>query len=205
MLSTMILRPKLLRHAPVALTGAAPAALATPVPTWLRAVAAGPDSSEDAAFAAAAALTALDAVVRRQERWAGAWRQRLALGAAAATAKRAGRVEDEAALRDALLLTRPGDDVGPAGRMLLAWRTLASRPVATLVSEGYWSMSPRIWGARLTWGRPVKSVTKSRRSLARSVMQSLARSTRWPCSSVITVAPRVSLDRGLRTLFWPTG
>lgn len=135
MLSTMILRPKLLRHAPVALTSAAPAALATPVPTWLRAAAAGPDSIEDAAFAAAAALTALDAVVRRQERWAGAWRQRLALAAAAATAKRAGRVEDEAALRDALLLTRPGDDVGPAGRMLLAWRTLASRPVATLVSE----------------------------------------------------------------------
>jgi hypothetical protein len=136
MLSTMILRPKLLRHAPVVVTCAAPAALATPVPTWLRAVAAGPDSIEDAAFAAAAALTALDAVVRRQERWAGAWRQRLALGAAAATAKRAGRVEDEAALRDALLLTRPGDDVGPAGRMLLAWRTLASRPVAALVSEG---------------------------------------------------------------------
>ncbi|KRB29943.1 hypothetical protein ASE05_30360 [Mesorhizobium sp. Root172] len=131
----MILRPKLLRHAPVALTSAAPAALATPVPTWLRAAAAGPDSIEDAAFAAAAALTALDAVVRRQERWAGAWRQRLALAAAAATAKRAGRVEDEAALRDALLLTRPGDDVGPAGRMLLAWRTLGSRPVATLVSE----------------------------------------------------------------------
>ncbi|BAB54714.1 mll9348 (plasmid) [Mesorhizobium japonicum MAFF 303099] len=130
----MILRPKLLRHAPVAV-GAALAALATPVPTWLRAAAAGPDSVEDAAFAAAAALTALDAVVRRQERWAGVWRQRLALAAAAATAKRAGRVEDEAALRDALLLTRPGDDVGPAGRMLLAWRTLASRPVATLVSE----------------------------------------------------------------------
>ncbi|WP_292860943.1 DUF1403 family protein [Mesorhizobium sp.] len=135
MLSTMILRPKLLRHAPVVVTCAAPSALATPVPTWLRAVATGPGSIEDAAFAAAAALTALDAVVRRQERWAGAWRQRLALAAAAATAKRAGRVEDEAALRDALLLTRPGDDVGPAGRMLLAWRTLASRPVATLVSE----------------------------------------------------------------------
>ncbi|UVK49257.1 DUF1403 family protein (plasmid) [Mesorhizobium sp. AR07] len=132
----MILRPKLLSHAPVVVTGAVPAALATPVPTWLRAAAAGPDSIEDAAFAAAAALTALDAVVRRQEMWAGAWRQRLALAAAAAaTAKRAGRVEGEAALRDALLLTRPGDDVGPAGRMLLAWRTLASRPVATLVSE----------------------------------------------------------------------
>lgn len=75
---------------------------------------------EDIALATGAALGALDAVIRRQERWAGAWRQRLALSAAAATAKRTGRVEDEAALRDAVLLTRPCDDVGPAGRMLSA-------------------------------------------------------------------------------------
>jgi hypothetical protein len=118
---------------PVTRTG--PAAPAAPVPTWLRAAVAGPQSLEDAAFAAAAALTTLDAVVRREEKGAGAWRQRLALAAAAASAKRAGRVEDAAALRDALLLTRPGDNVGPAGRMLLAWRTLASRPGATLLGE----------------------------------------------------------------------
>ncbi|RWI36127.1 DUF1403 family protein [Mesorhizobium sp.] len=131
----MILRAKLLRQPPVAVTSAALVAPAAPVPNWLRAAAAGPQSLEDATFAAAAALTALDAVVRRQERWAGAWRQRLALAAAAVAAKRVGRVEDAAALRDTLLLTRPGDEVGPTGRMLLAWRTLASRPVATLVSE----------------------------------------------------------------------
>ncbi|TJV68184.1 MAG: DUF1403 family protein [Mesorhizobium sp.] len=111
------------------------AAAAPPVPAWLRAAAAEPLALEDAAFAAAAALTTLDALVRRQEPWAGAWRQRLALTAAAATAQRAGRAEDASALRDALLLTRPGDDVGPAGRMLLAWRALVSRPVAALRSE----------------------------------------------------------------------
>lgn len=132
----MILRPKSLRHAPVAITSTGPVAPAAPVPTWLRVAAAGPESLEDAAFAAAAALTVLDTVVRRRERWAGAWRQRLALTAAAVTAKRAGRVEDEAALRDTLLLTRPGDDVGPAGRMLLAWRKLVSRPVESLLAEG---------------------------------------------------------------------
>lgn len=131
----MILRPKLLRLTPMMVTSTRPVAQAAPVPTWLRAAAAGPDSVEDAAFAAAAALTALDAVVRRQERWAGAWRQRLALTAAAAAAKRAGRVEDAAAVRDALLLTRPGDDVGPAGRILLAWRKLASRPCETLLAD----------------------------------------------------------------------
>ena len=35
---------------------------------------------------------------------------------------------DEAALRDARHLTRPGDDPGPAGRLYRAWRNLAARP-----------------------------------------------------------------------------
>ncbi|WP_258580970.1 DUF1403 family protein [Mesorhizobium sp. AR02] len=114
----------------------------TAVPGWLRrAVAdmkelAGKDL-EDIAITAGAAIGALDGVVRRQERWSGAWRQRLALSAAAATAKQAGRVEDESALRDAVLLTRPGDflSVGPAGSMLLAWRRLASTPAENLLTE----------------------------------------------------------------------
>lgn len=55
--------------------------------------------------------------------------------AAAITARQAGRFEDEAALRDAVLLTRPGDDVGPAGRMLLAWRRLAGTPAEKLLTE----------------------------------------------------------------------
>lgn len=109
------------------------------MPTWLRR--AIPDAQglagkevEEVALAAGAAIGALDAVVRRQERWAGAWRQRLALSAAAATAKQAGRVEDESALRDAVLLTRPGDDVGPAGRMFLGWRRLAIWPTEDLLT-----------------------------------------------------------------------
>lgn len=110
------------------------------VPAWLRR--AVPDTQspagkgvDDDGLIAGAAIGALDAVVRRQEWWAGAWRQRLALSAAAATAKQAGRVEDEAALRDAVLLTRPGDNVGPAGHLLLAWRRLASRPAEELLTE----------------------------------------------------------------------
>lgn len=132
----MILRPKSLsRHAgslPQATAGT-PAAL---VPAWLRravADAQGPAGKrlEDIALVAGAAIGALDAVVRRQERWAAAWRQRLTLSAAAVTAKQAGRVEGEAALRDTVLLTRPGDSlsVGPAGLLLLAWRRLAVRPI----------------------------------------------------------------------------
>ncbi|WP_352697245.1 DUF1403 family protein [Mesorhizobium sp. M0152] len=93
---------------------------------------------EDVALATGAALGALDAVIRRQERWAGAWRQRLALAAAAVTARQAGRVEDEAALRDAVLLTRPGDSlsVGPAGRMLVARAQAGEHPCGEAADRG---------------------------------------------------------------------
>ena len=145
----MILHPKSSPRLYGALPGAASAAPMAVVPAWLRRAvpdtqslagkgvglnALGPNALEEIAIAAGAAIGALDAVVRRQERWAGAWRQRLALSAAAVTAKQAGRVEDEAALRDAVLLTKGGDDVGPAGSMLLAWRRLASRPAEELLT-----------------------------------------------------------------------
>lgn len=131
----MILRPKSTQRYHASVPGAA----STVVPTWLRR--AVPDAQslagkdvEDVALVAGAAIGALDTVVRRQERWAGALRQRLALSSAAVMAKQAGRVEDEAGLRDAVLLTRPGDDVGPAGHLLLAWRRLAGRPVQELLT-----------------------------------------------------------------------
>ncbi|WP_108610788.1 DUF1403 family protein [Aminobacter sp. MSH1] len=131
----MILRPKPHRGLPpppteVELTRSTMA----PVPAWLR-ITARAESFDDAGFAAGAAVSLLDLVVRRQDRWAGVWRQRLALSAAVTAARRAGRAEDEAALRDASCLTRPGDDVGPAGRLFLAWRRLATRPVGSLLSD----------------------------------------------------------------------
>lgn len=136
----MILRPKPSLARVAAVPGATLVAPGATIPTWLRR--AVPDAQtladkdfEDVALAAGAAICLLDQVVHRHERCAGAWRQRLALAAAAVTARQAGRVEDEAALRDAVLLTRPGDDVGPAGGMLLGWRRLATRPVEDLLSE----------------------------------------------------------------------
>lgn len=142
----MILRPKSSPPRHDLLPGAPAAVPMATVPGWLRR--AVPDARslagkelQDVALAAGAALAVLDQVVRGQEKWAGAWRQRLALGAAAATARQAGRVEDEAALRDAMLLTRPGDllppgstNPGPAGRLLLAWRRLATRPAGDLLT-----------------------------------------------------------------------
>src|ERR1700712_2225678 len=123
----MILRPKPSPRHYSALAGAPSTVQIATVPAWLRRAIADAQSLtgkdvEDVALTVGATIGALDAVVRRQERWAGAWRQRLALAAAGVTARQTGRVEDESALRDAVLLTRPGDNVGPAGRMLLAWR-----------------------------------------------------------------------------------
>src|SRR5580704_2075208 len=104
-----------------------PAASLPPFPAWARAVHA-PDTEAEAAFLAGAALSRLDAIVRENPPWACVWRRRLALSAAAANVRRAGRTEDEAALRDAFHLIRPGGDPGPAGRFLLASRELSARP-----------------------------------------------------------------------------
>src|SRR5271157_3092002 len=111
-------------------SAAAPAAF----PAWARPKN-PPESEAEAAFLAGAALSRLDAVVRENPPWAGVWRRRLALSAAAANVRRAGRTEDEAALRDAFHLTRPGADPGPAGQRLLACRELCAR------SAGQWRQS----------------------------------------------------------------
>lgn len=138
----MILRPPSSPSRPGALPAAAALAADAPratAPAWLRRAVADPQSLagqdvQDVAILAGAALGALDAVVRRQEPWAGVWRQRLALKSAVATVRQAGRVEDETALRDAVLLTKAGDDVGPAGRMYLGWLRLVARPAGELLA-----------------------------------------------------------------------
>jgi hypothetical protein len=98
-----------------------------PLPSWACLDAPVTDPAE-AAFRAGAALAVLDARVRAEARaqvpFAGVWRRRLALKAAAASARIARRSEDEAMLRDAFFLRQNGADPGPAGRMLLAWRGL---------------------------------------------------------------------------------
>lgn len=58
------------------------------------------------------------------------WRDRLALAAAGNCAEMAGRREGQGALRDALHLTGPGDDPGPAGRIAWQWSRAAARPVS---------------------------------------------------------------------------
>jgi Protein of unknown function (DUF1403) len=94
-----------------------------PTPGWARRDAPVADMNE-AVFRAGAALASLDLRMRADVPFAGAWRRRLALKAAAASARIARRGEDEATLRDVFFLRHGGDDPGPAGRMLMAWRSL---------------------------------------------------------------------------------
>ncbi|MER9443386.1 DUF1403 family protein [Mesorhizobium sp. M0340] len=102
------------------------------VPAWATPRARSGDPVEGA-FMAGSALNALDNLVQAEPEWSGAWRHRLALRAASACIKLIGRSEDEAALRDAWLVRRSGDEPGPAGNVLAAWRRLAGRtlPPAT--------------------------------------------------------------------------
>jgi hypothetical protein len=79
-----------------------------PLPAWARASDARVDASDCALFAGAA-LAALDPIVRANAPFAGVWRQRLALRAAAATVRMTGRREAEADLRDAWYLRAKGD------------------------------------------------------------------------------------------------
>ncbi|WP_064694985.1 DUF1403 family protein [Rhizobium aegyptiacum] len=102
------------------------------MPGW--ALSRGRDANEtDAAFAAGIALKSLDDLIRAGPLWIGCWRDRLALKSAAIAAKVVGRNEEESALRDAVLLTVPGDDPGPAGKLFLTTRMLTHRsgPVTT--------------------------------------------------------------------------
>ncbi len=111
-----------------------PAMNAHGVPAW--AVPRAPVESEvEAAYMAGSAMNSIDNLVRSDAPWLGAWRQRLALKAAAATVKLMRRAEDESALRDAWYLRQPGDDPGPAGNVLLAWRKLAGRSLPLSVED----------------------------------------------------------------------
>tara|TARA_R110002012_G_scaffold95194_7_gene230154 strand:+ start:7271 stop:8224 length:954 start_codon:yes stop_codon:yes gene_type:complete len=96
------------------------------LPAWARTR--GRDMTEaDAAFGAGIALKSLDDLVQLDPAWAGCWRSRQALKCAAVAARLMGRTEDEHALRDAVLLTAPGDDPGPAGKLFFATKRSPGR------------------------------------------------------------------------------
>jgi len=99
------------------------------LPSWTLPRGREPDELA-AAFAAGIALKSLDDLVRSAPSWAGCWRSRQALKCAAVAVRLMGRNEDEAALRDAVLLTATGGDPGPAGKVFLAAKRLSTRKPA---------------------------------------------------------------------------
>jgi hypothetical protein len=113
---------------PVASPGSAQTFTAA-LPSWALPRGREPDTLA-AAFAAGIALKSLDDLVRSEPVWAGCWRSRQALKCAAVAVRLMGRTEDEAALRDAVLLTAAGGDPGPAGRVLFAYKRVSARTPA---------------------------------------------------------------------------
>lgn len=85
------------------------------------------ESAVDAAFSAGSCLNALDRIVRSEAPWLGAWRYRLAVMASEASLQVTARTAMNMQTRDAWYLRKNGEDVGPAGRMLFAWRRLCER------------------------------------------------------------------------------
>lgn len=114
-----------------------PAAL----PSWTLPRGREPDEIA-AAFGAGIALKSLDDLVRSAPVWAGCWRSRQALKCAAAAVRLIGRNEDEAALRDAVLLTAVGGDPGPAGKLFLGDVTLSSGDCALPTALGNQATAP---------------------------------------------------------------
>lgn len=107
-----------------------------PLPKWV-AVEMGREGKErqgtfasnfNASFLSGAALFALDQILRADPPWLSVLRMRLTLKATVAAARILRLDADEADLRDAEHLTRPGDDPGPAGRLHRFLRRLASQP-----------------------------------------------------------------------------
>jgi hypothetical protein len=97
-----------------------------PLPGWVR-NAASMEAIGDPTFFAGGGLATIHPIARSEHPLPLLWRQRLSLANAAVLARYGGRTEDEAALRDAWYLRRDGDDPGPGGRILKAWRYLGER------------------------------------------------------------------------------
>lgn len=105
-----------------------PLPILAPLPGWTSV--APSDSLEAAAFRSGAALSHLCLATAIDDVPQALWRDRLALAAAEVCAGIAGRREAAAALRDAVQLTKSGDDPGPAGRVLRHWSMAVVRPIS---------------------------------------------------------------------------
>ena len=99
-----------------------------PLPGWISAAPA--ETLEAATFRSGAALAHLWLATAAPGLPLALWRDRLALAAAEVCVGYSGRCEGAGALRDAVHLTKAGDDPGPAGRIFLQWTKAVARPIS---------------------------------------------------------------------------
>lgn len=109
-------------------TPADPLPLLPPLPVWISA--APIETLEVAAFRSGAALAHLALATAAPDMPTALWRDRLALAAAEVCVGLAGRREGARGLRDALHLTKAGDDPGPAGRTFRHWSRAVAGPIS---------------------------------------------------------------------------
>lgn len=105
-----------------------PLPMVVSLPGWISATSA--ETIELGAFHSGAALAHLGLVAAAGAVPEALWRDRLALLAAEVCAGIAGRREGARGLRDALHLTKAGDDPGPAGKVLQQWSRAVARPIS---------------------------------------------------------------------------
>ena len=128
-----------------------------PLPGWIGSNLA--ENAEMAAFRAGATLAHLGTVGAAKDLPLALWRDQLALRAAEACVGFSGRREGQGALRDAVHMTRAGDDPGPAGRVLRQWSLAVARPITVgHLAKALEGLSPERIGMCLdaTGGTPVE-------------------------------------------------
>lgn len=99
-----------------------------PLPGWITAMPS--ETLEAVAFKSGAALAHVTLLTAADPVPQALWRDRLALAAAEISAGIAGRRDGAGAMRDALHLTKAGDDPGPAGSILRQWSRAVSRQIS---------------------------------------------------------------------------
>ncbi|MEQ8861432.1 MAG: DUF1403 family protein [Pseudomonadales bacterium] len=158
-------------------------------PAWARGTV--DDGLADAAMRAGAALALVDQMVRQDTPWRGAWLDRLALDAAAASLRLLRRPEDVAEIRDAHHLCRSGDDPGPAGRVYALWRRLATqRP--SIEAEDVAHAAER---SGITWNDELEAVRAAAEGVAPGT-------TPLAASLTLLTAHRVERLEALPGLLW---
>lgn len=121
-----------------------------PMPPWI--AARYPETLEDVAFSAGAALGALDLVLGREDIPRALLRDRRALAAAEACAAFAGRPERARELRDEVHLLRPGERPGPAGAIFVLWRQAVRVPLGQRGIAGVRALLPEAVAGSLPVG-----------------------------------------------------